>query len=137
MHTLTYHTKQQYDTIDITEDVKNIVAKEKIWDGICVVYVPHATCAIVINENYDPNIQKDLHNALQALVPEGKWLHDKIDGNGAAHLKAAILGPNETIIIHGGKLQLGTWQDIILIEFDGPKGRERSVCGRNKKILTD
>ena len=124
MHTLQYKTKVKYDTINITEDVKQMVAKEKIDEGQCIVFVPHATCAVVINENYDLNIQKDLHHCLQELIPEGKWLHDKIDGNAAAHLKASILGPSETIIISKGKLQLGRWQDIMLMEFDGPRKRD-------------
>jgi len=124
MHTLSFQTKEKYDTVDITEEIKGIISKENVKEGICVVYTPHATAAVVINENYDPNIQVDLHNALRSLIKEGKWLHDKIDGNAASHIKAAIMGPSETIIINNGSLVLGRWQDIMLLDFDGPKKRE-------------
>jgi len=122
MHTLQYESKKKYDTLDITSDIKMIVKKEKIREGIIVVYTPHATAAIVINENYDPNIQIDFHHALQKLIKEGQWLHDQVDGNAASHIKASLVGPSETLIINKG-LVLGQWQDIMLVDFDGPKKR--------------
>lgn len=108
--------------IDITKQVEEKVKNVK--EGIVTIFVPHATAALIINENYDPNVCKDVLNALAKLIPEGIWLHDKIDDNAAAHIKAAILGPSETIIIRNGKLMLGTWQSLMLVEFDGPKERK-------------
>ena len=85
--------------------------------------MPHATAAIIVNENDDPQISQDLLTALAGLVPEGVWLHDKVDDNGAAHLKATILGPSESVPVHRGRLALGTWQAIMLVDFDGPRDR--------------
>jgi len=120
---LSYRTTQQYETIDLTADVARLVTAAKIDEGLCSVYVPHATAAIVINENDDPNLCTDLLDALTKLVPEGVWRHDRVDHNGAAHIKAAILGPGETIPVRGGRLQLGTWQAIMLVDLDGPRQR--------------
>ena len=116
-------TKKKYEMADITEEIEKAV--EGVKEGVVTVYVPHATAAIVINENADPNLCDDFLQALDKLVPEGVWKHDKIDNNGAAHIKAAILGPSESIPVKDGKLMLGTWQSPILVELDGP--RERRV----------
>ncbi|MBD3313308.1 YjbQ family protein [Candidatus Woesearchaeota archaeon] len=116
-------TSAKYELVDITGKVKEVVAHSGIKRGICSIYVPHATAAITINENADPNVKKDILNALEKLVPEGRWLHDKVDNNAAAHIKASIIGPSESIPIEGSELMLGTWQDIFLCDFDGPKNR--------------
>jgi secondary thiamine-phosphate synthase enzyme len=125
----TVRTNNKNEIMNITNEVKEIVErickKEKIKDGICLVYIPHATAAITINENWDPNVCDDFLTAMSNLIPEGKWKHDRVDGNGAAHIKSAIIGPEKTILIKDGKLVLGTWQGIMLCEFDGP--RERRV----------
>jgi len=123
----TVSTSKKYDMVDVTDKVKEIVKKSKINDGIVNVYVTHATAAIVINENYDPNVCTDVLNALDKLVPEGRWLHDRVDGNAASHIKASILGPSETVPVREGKLQLGTWQSIMLVELDGPRSNRRVV----------
>ena len=112
------------EIIDITDKVKKIVKESGVKEGICVVYVPHATCAVMVNENYDPNIMDDIIEALDKLIPQGKWRHDKVDSNGAAHIKASIIGPSENIPIKDGELMLGRWQDIMLGDFDGPRERK-------------
>ncbi len=117
------HTEKKYDVVDVTLQVADIVQKADIQEGLCSVYVPHATAAMIVNENDDPQIGQDLLNALDKLIPEGVWLHDTVDENGASHLKATILGPSETIPIQRGRLGLGTWQAIMLIDFDGPRDR--------------
>ncbi len=117
------HTEKKYDVLDVTLQVADIVQKADIQEGLCSVYVPHATAAMIVNENDDPQIGQDLLNALDKLVPEGVWLHDTVDENGASHLKATILGPSETIPIQRGRLALGTWQAIMLVDFDGPRDR--------------
>lgn len=119
----TVKTSKKQQIVDITDDVRKIVNSSKIKEGICLVYAPHATCAIIINENYDPNVMDDILNSLNALIPEGRWLHDSVDGNGAAHIKSAILGPSETIPIKDSELQLGQWQNLMLADFDGPRTR--------------
>lgn len=115
------HRKQEM--IDITEQVKAFVAESEVDEGICSVYVAHATAAVVINENDDPNVGLDVLDALERLVPAGGWRHDRIDDNAAAHIKATILGPGETIPVREGRLLLGTWQAIMVVELDGPKER--------------
>jgi secondary thiamine-phosphate synthase enzyme len=117
------HTEKKYDVVDVTLQVADIVQKADIQEGLCSVYVPHATAAMIVNENDDPQIGQDLLNALGKLIPEGVWLHDTVDENGASHLKATILGPSETIPIQRGRLGLGTWQAIMLVDFDGPRDR--------------
>jgi secondary thiamine-phosphate synthase enzyme len=119
----TVSTTKKQELVDITHKIKEIVDGSGVSDGLCNVYVPHATAAIMINENADPNITLDIIDALDKLVPQGKWRHDAIDNNAAAHIKAAVCGPSETIPVKDGKLQLGTWQDIFLCCFDGPRKR--------------
>jgi secondary thiamine-phosphate synthase enzyme len=123
-------TQRTRDVVDITETVARIVAESTTDEGICSVYVPHATAAIVVNENDDPNIGLDLLDALDKLVPHGVWRHDRVDDNGAAHIKAAMLGPGETVPVRGGRLVLGTWQSLMLVELDGPRSRRVVVTVR-------
>lgn len=118
-------SSRKQEVVDITEQVTEIVAAGKVKEGLCLIYTPHATAAIIVNENWDPNINDDFLDALTALVPAGKWRHDKVDDNGDAHIKAALVGPSQTFIIEKGKLLLGQWQNIMLADFDGP--RERKV----------
>ncbi|MGE5850011.1 MAG: secondary thiamine-phosphate synthase enzyme YjbQ [Candidatus Methylomirabilota bacterium] len=118
-------TGKKQEMVDITERVSDLVKRSEIGDGMCLVYVPHATAAVVINENADPNVCEDILDALAGLIPGGKWRHDRIDENAAAHIKATILGPSETVPVRSGRLRLGTWQSIMLVELDGP--RERTV----------
>lgn len=128
----TFQTTKKYEIVDVTSIVQEIVKESKIKEGICVVYVPHATAAVIINENYDPNISDDLLDSLKENIPEGKWRHDRVDGNAAAHIKSSIVGPSETLIIKDGKLLLGTWQNLMVADFDGPKNRNVIV-----KIISD
>ena len=118
-------TKRKFQVIDITANIQEIVDRAVVAEGLCCVFVPHATAAVTINENADPNIGEDLQEALAKLIPEGIWRHDQIDDNAAAHIKAAIIGPSEMVPVKNGKLVLGTWQSLMLLEFDGP--RERKV----------
>jgi len=118
-------TKRKFQVIDITGKVQEIVERAVTPEGLCCVFVPHSTAAVVLNENADPNVGEDLQEALAKLIPEGIWRHDQVDDNAAAHIKAAIVGPSETVPVRNGKLLLGTWQSVMLVEFDGP--RERRV----------
>jgi len=122
MSSFSISTKKKQELIDITGQVNEIIAKSRIKKGICNIFVMHATAAIVINENYDPNVGIDLLNALNKVFPDNAgYIHDRVDGNAGAHIKAAVLGPGETIPVENGKLKLGTWQSIMLVELDGPR----------------
>ena len=123
MNILNYQTNKRNDVVDLTDDINKLVRKTNIVSGFVIIYVPHATAAITINENYDPNISQDLLNYLSDSIPQGIWKHDVIDGNADAHIKAAIIGPSETILIDKNELLLGNWQNIFLLDFDGPKKR--------------
>ena len=123
-------TGKKYEVIDLTPQVAEVVLAARVSEGICCVYVPHATAAVVINENDDQRIGLDLLDALDKLIPAGGWRHDQVDSNGAAHLKAAILGPSEMIPVQNGRLVLGTWQAIMLVELDGPRDRKVIVTVR-------
>ena len=121
---LKVHTTKKYEVIDITQKIAEVVKAANVDEGLCCVFVPHVTAAVVINENDDMQIGLDLLDALDKLVPEGGWRHDQIDSNGAAHLKAAILGPSEMIPVQKSRLALGTWQAVLFVELDGPRDRK-------------
>lgn len=128
MLTITLSTSKKHELIDITSKVKEIVKTSKVKEGICFLYVPHATAAITINENADPNIQTDIIKAINKIVPEhDNYLHDSIDNNAAAHIKSTLIGVSKSIPISNGKLQLGTWQDIFFCEFDGPRSGRKII----------
>jgi len=125
---LTFRTTAKVQVLDITREVADAVRATGAADGHCAVFTPHATAAITINENDDPNVGTDLLTALSRLVKDHDgWLHDRVDDNAAAHIKAALVGPSETIPVEGGRLLLGTWQNVFLCEFDGPRASRRVV----------
>lgn len=128
----TIKSKKREEIIDITKEVETAVFelcekdKKRVCNkdiGACLIYVPHATCSIIVNENYDEAVCSDILKFLKEKIPEGIWEHDKIDNNADSHIKASIIGPSQTIPVENGKLQLGRWQNIALAEFDGPKQR--------------
>lgn len=129
MATINLDTKAHEECFDITARVREIVKASGVQNGLCHVMSLHSTAAVVINENADPNISLDLFKALNQMVPSrNDWLHDKLDGNAASHVRAAILGPQETLAVQNGDLVLGTWQTILFLELDGPRtGRRISV----------
>jgi secondary thiamine-phosphate synthase enzyme len=118
------------EMIDLTARVAEVVAGSGVTEGLCSVYTPHATAAVVVNENDDPNVCVDVLDALDRLVPAGGWRHDRVDGNAASHIQATILGPGETIPVRDGRLLLGTWQAVMLVELDGPRERRVIVTVR-------
>ena len=126
--TIIISTQRREQLVDITRQVEAVVTKSGIRDGLVSVYAQGATCAIMIQENWDESVQTDVVNLLQKLIPRGVWLHDAQDGNGDAHLKAGLVGPSETIPFINGKLGLSQWQNIFLCEFDGPRREHRIVC---------
>jgi len=126
--TFSVDTGLQKQSIDITQRVVDVVERAGVEHGLCQIMVLHSTAAIVVNETADPNIGVDVITALERACPDrGDWLHDRIDDNAAAHIRASILGPSEIVPVRGGKLLLGTWQGIWLFEFDGPRTRTVAV----------
>jgi len=115
-------SQQRNEMIDITHPVQHVIQEENIDEGYVIVYVPHTTAGITINEGADPSVQRDIMETLKRLVPEhGNYDHD--EGNSDAHIKASLLGSSVTVLVHKGKLVLGTWQHIFLYEGDGPRKR--------------
>lgn len=109
--------------INITSQIEELVAKGNIQDGLVVVYSSHTTAGITINENADPDVQKDILRRLDEIYPWNMAEDQHVEGNSAAHLKASTVGSSQTVIIHEGKLVLGRWQGIYICEFDGPRSR--------------
>lgn len=112
---------------DISNEVKSVIKKSGILNGLVNIYVQGATAAIMIQENWDDSVQEDVIDLLKKLIPQGVWKHDAQDGNGDSHLKAGIVGPSESIPLLNGQLGLSTWQNIFLCEFDGPRSQRNIV----------
>lgn len=126
--TFSFETHAHDQVVDVTAEVARIVTASGVREGIATIHTPHATAAITVNENDDPNIGEDFLRALRTLVRDHDgWLHDRVDDNAAAHIKSAIIGPSVTLPIEDGKLLLGTWQNIFFCEFDGPRRSRRVV----------
>lgn len=115
-------TKKHAEMLEITREVEDIVFNSGILSGYCMVYIPHTTAAVTINENADPDVVYDFTKELDKIVPwQDHYRH--AEGNSAAHIKASMMGFSEHLIIDHGKLILGTWQGIYLLEYDGPRTR--------------
>lgn len=124
---LTIRTHDREALYDITDAVRGVVAESGITTGTATVYAQGATVAVMIQENWDESVPRDVIHFLQKLIPPGVWEHDRQDNNGDAHLKAGLVGPSETIPVLDGSLGLSRWQDIFLCEFDGPRAERRIV----------
>ncbi|MGV8081840.1 MAG: secondary thiamine-phosphate synthase enzyme YjbQ [Syntrophales bacterium] len=123
MNTLSVRTTARTQMIDITRTLQDFVRERGMQDGLCVVFIPHTTAAVTINENADPDVILDVLAATGKLVPaDGSYRHR--EGNSDAHIKASLFGASETVIIEGGRLVLGTWQSVFFCEFDGPRTRK-------------
>ena len=116
-------TNSRTEFINITSQVHDAVVKSGVREGICLVYAPHTTAGLTINENADPDVTEDIASSLEKLVP-WKAGYEHTEGNSAAHIKSSILGVSKQIIVNSGRLVLGTWQGIFFVEFDGPRTRK-------------
>ncbi len=125
--TFTFATKAREQLVDITDRVQDVVKHSGVDTGVCAVYARGATAAIMIQENWDDSVQRDVISLLRKLIPPGIWEHDRQDGNADSHLKAGIVGPSESIPIASGGLGLSTWQNVFFCEFDGPRTRREVV----------
>src|SRR5436190_15719563 len=119
---ITVPTTMREETIDITPRVKAAVTRAKVRDGLVAVTVAHTTAAVFVNENADPDVQRDLLAALARIVPDGE-AYRHAEGNGPAHIKSVLVGGDVTVPIKDGELDLGRWQGIYFAEFDGPRAR--------------
>ncbi|RME00851.1 MAG: YjbQ family protein [Calditrichaeota bacterium] len=122
MHEFSVKTSRKEEMVNITRQVQDFVRQAGVQEGECTVYVPHTTAGITINEGADPDVCRDILMALQKMVSED-WPYRHLEGNSTAHIKASLMGNSVTVLIHQGKLQLGTWQAIFFCEFDGPRHR--------------
>jgi secondary thiamine-phosphate synthase enzyme len=123
MHTISLKTQKRNELIDITSRINEIIAKDNFRDGLLLVFVPHTTAAVTINENADPDVCHDILLTLEEVIPHLRKGYRHGEGNSDAHVKASLVGSSETILVENGRLCLGTWQGIYFCEFDGPRNR--------------
>lgn len=123
MHIIPVTTRQRQQIVDLTKDIRDYLRDKNLKTGVLLVYSPHTTAGITVNENADPSVKKDISNYLAGLVPSsGNYTH--AEGNSDAHIKGTLTGFSQTFIVEDGELKLGTWQGIFFMEFDGPRQRE-------------
>lgn len=131
METISLSTPSREVLVDITSEVGSAVKKSGVKQGTCIVYVPHTTAGVTINENADPSVKSDITAYLRKLIPQSAGFNH-LEGNSDAHIKASLMGFSQTVFIENGSLVLGTWQGICFAEFDGPRSRKVYV-----KIIED
>jgi secondary thiamine-phosphate synthase enzyme len=130
MISLSISTSQQTEFMDISREVEEAVLKAQILDGLALVYCPHTTAGITINEGADPSVSEDILRILNQIVPfKGPYRHG--EGNSPAHIKASLIGSSVSVIIENSRLILGRWQSLFFCEFDGPRSRKIFI-----KIIT-
>ncbi len=123
---LTVKTRERTELVDITSEIERLVEKSGVDQGLCMLYVPHTTAGVTINESADPSVKSDILMVLNQMVPwEANYRH--LEGNSPAHVKSTLVGPSELIAIEKGRLVLGTWQGVFFCEFDGPRNRKLHV----------
>lgn len=123
MEKLSLKTNSRVELIDITSKIGEVVSRSKIKDGICLIFCPHTTAGLTINENADPSVRRDIINALNRIVPAGAgYTHS--EGNSDSHIKSSLFGATLTIFVKDHGLALGTWQGIYFCEGDGPRSRQ-------------
>jgi secondary thiamine-phosphate synthase enzyme len=123
---LSVKTRKKTEFVDITSDINQLIQKSGTDEGLCMIYVPHTTAAVTINESADPSVKSDILMVLNQIIPwEANYRH--LEGNSPAHVKSTLVGSSELIAIENGRLILGTWQGIFFCEFDGPRTRKVDV----------
>ena len=124
-------SRTRTELVDITADVRDLLRKANINNGVCHIFVLHTTAGIMVNEGADPAVQRDINSFLSKMVPMDHYFTHS-EGNSDAHIKSALVGTCQTILIESGKPLLGTWQSIYFCEFDGPRARRVAI-----KICSD
>ncbi len=120
---LNVKTGRRTESVDLTGQIEKVIDESGIKEGMITIFIPHTTCGVLVNENWDPTVQRDIHSALTEIAPEDKNYAHK-EGNADSHIKTAIVGNSLTLPIENGKIPFGTWQGIFLMEFDGPRTRK-------------
>jgi secondary thiamine-phosphate synthase enzyme len=131
-HTLRVRSREREEMVEITSEVRRLVRESGGDEGLCALFVRHTTAAVTVNENADPDVQRDMLHALRTLLPQHGMGFRHGEENSDAHIKTSLVGPSVTVPFAGGELLLGRWQGVYLCEFDGPREREVVVT-----ILTD
>ena len=127
LQTLNVRTSHRSEMLDVTDRVNKLVRSNNMLEGMAIVYVPHTTAAVTINENADPDVKHDMLAKLEALVPKRESYYQHGKGNSDSHVKTSLVGNSVTVLVEGGKLVLGTWQGTQFCEFDGPRSRKYLV----------
>jgi len=127
LHTEAVKTSARSQMIDVTDRVQRAVGSAQIHDGMAIVFVPHTTAAVTINENADPDVKSDMLKKLETLIPRREPYYQHGEGNSDSHVKTSLVGNSVLVLIEDGQLVLGTWQGIYFCEFDGPRTREMHV----------
>lgn len=123
MKEISIRTNARVEMIDITSAVQKALQEEKIQSGYCIVFTPHTTAAVTINENADPDVPRDIIAALERAIPQNaSYRHS--EGNSPAHVKSSLIGASELVLVENGRIVLGTWQSVFFCEFDGPRLRK-------------
>ena len=129
MERISLQTGRREEMLDVTDRVRAAVAGSAVNDGVCLVATPHTTCAVTVNEGYDPDVMRDALAQMRELVPhEAGYQH--AEGNSDSHIKAMLVGPSVVLPVSGGRVRLGRWQSIFMCEFDGPRERQLWVVVR-------
>lgn len=127
---ITIQTTKTTEMVNVTAEIQSQVSQAGVKNGLAVVYVPHTTAGVTINEGADSSVKEDIVDTLNEIVPWDK-VYGHAEGNSPAHIKASLIGSSVTVILEGGRMQLGQWQSIFFCEFDGPRRRRLAV-----KVLT-
>ncbi len=126
METVTVKTKSREQLVDVTGQVRKVVGASGVKEGLVVLYVPHTTAAVTINEGADPDVATDINSGLSSVAPRNaRWKH--MEGNADAHVKSSLIAPTIHLIVEKGDIVLGTWQKVFFCEFDGPRSRRMFV----------
>lgn len=122
MDQIEVRTRDRQGFYDITSQLEAMVRESGVADGVCYVFCPHTTAGLTINENWDPDVQHDMGLALDSIAPQRKDFRHG-EGNSPAHVKSSLVGPSQLVFVDAGRLALGRWQGVYLVEFDGPRSR--------------
>ena len=127
LQSVAVRTSQRNEMLDVTDRVARLVRSQNVLEGMAIVYVPHTTAAVTINENADPDVRHDMLRKLETLIPKAEAYYQHGEGNSDSHVKTSLVGSTVTVLVERGRLVLGRWQGIYFCEFDGPREREMMV----------
>ena len=127
LETQTVHTSSRNEMVEVTDRLRKLVTQQRLADGMVIVYIPHTTAAVTINENADPDVKHDMLLKLSELVPKHQSGYQHSEGNSDSHVKTALVGNSVTVLVEKGRLLLGRWQGVYFCEFDGPRERQMHV----------